>query len=73
MSTVTCPDCGSSQLTLREAESTWNSQWYQCPNGHKFCHKTLGAKLTERAPLVIAACAVARILGVDIDLSDHLS
>jgi hypothetical protein len=57
-----CPDCGSSEITLREAESSPSLKWFDCINGHKFFHKTGWGKAGEFTSFVIAGSVLARLL-----------
>jgi hypothetical protein len=64
-----CPDCGSTDLTLRAAESSPAVQWFNCPNGHRFFHKTGWGKSAEFAAMLIACTAIARLF-LDHPLDD---
>jgi len=58
---LTCPECGSSELRLRDGESSPAVQWFSCPSGHRFSHRTLGGKAAEFSGLIIAAAVVTRL------------
>ncbi len=57
-----CPECGSSELKLREADSTPTIKWFNCENSHKFSRKTGWGQAAEFSGLVIAATVVTRLL-----------
>jgi uncharacterized protein (DUF983 family) len=60
---LTCPECGSSALTLRQAESSPAIRWYKCNGcGYKFPHKSSAGKAAEFAPLVLATAIVGEVL-----------
>lgn len=56
-----CPECGSSELKFREAESSPAVKLFHCDNGHRFSHKTWVGKTGEFSGLVIATTVVARL------------
>lgn len=59
---IRCPDCGSLDLALREAECSAMIKWFTCENGHKFSHKTGLGKSAEFSGCVIAIAVVTRLI-----------
>jgi hypothetical protein len=66
---MTCPECGDTKLSLREAESSPAIKWFTCGNGHRFFHKTAIGKAAELSGITIAAVVVTRLL---LDHGDFL-